>query len=65
MSGAEVASLAEAVKRGERRAIAKAITLVESAKAIPAEQAAAREKLWTPEKEKDEGGAGQIWTPGS
>jgi trigger factor len=38
--------------------------LVENAKPIPVEQAAAREKLWTPDKEKDEG-AGQIWTPGS
>lgn len=47
-------------------AMRKAVDLlVESAKPIPAEQAAAREKLWTPEKEKDEGGAGQIWTPGS
>ena len=39
--------------------------LVESAKPIAVEQAAAREKLWTPEKEKDEGGSAQIWTPGS
>jgi trigger factor len=47
-------------------AMRKAVDLlVESAKPIPADQAAAREKLWTPEKEKDEGGTGQIWTPGS
>jgi trigger factor len=46
-------------------AMRKAVDLlVESAKPIPADQAAAREKLWTPEKEKDEGAA-QIWTPGS
>ena len=38
--------------------------LVEQAKAIPVEQAAAREKLWTPEKEREQS-AGQIWTPGS
>src|SRR5215216_6969732 len=47
-------------------AMRKAVDLlVDSAKAIPLEQAAAREKLWTPEKEKDEGGAAEIWTPGS
>ncbi len=47
-------------------AMRKAVDLlVESAVPIPAEQAAAREKLWTPEKEAAEQGAGQIWTPGS
>jgi trigger factor len=47
-------------------AMRKAVDLlVESAKPIPADQAAAREKLWTPEKGKEEQGAGQIWTPGS
>jgi trigger factor len=46
-------------------AMRKAVDLlVESAKPIPVEQAAAREKLWTPEKERPEG-AGEIWTPGS
>jgi trigger factor len=46
-------------------AMRKAVDLlVDSAKPIPVEQAAAREKLWTPDKEKDEA-AGQIWTPGS
>ena len=38
-----------------------------SAKPIPKEQAAAREKLWTPEKEKEaagEGGEPGLWTPG-
>ena len=45
-------------------AMRKAVDLVvEHAKAIPVEQAKAREKLWTPEKEK--GATGQIWTPGS
>jgi trigger factor len=41
----------------------KAIDLVaESAKPIPMEQAEAREKIWTPEKEREE--AGELWTPG-
>jgi trigger factor len=53
----------EALK--EDIAMRKAVDLlVEQAKPIPAEQAAAREKLWTPEKEQEQG-AGQIWTPGS
>jgi trigger factor len=44
--------------------IRKAIDIVaESAKPIPVEQAEAREKLWTPEKERAE--AGSLWTPGS
>jgi len=47
-------------------AMRKAVDLlVESATPIPAETASAREKLWTPDKERDEQGAGQIWTPGS
>jgi trigger factor len=42
----------------------KAIDLVaEAAKPIPLEQAEAREKIWTPEKERQE--AGELWTPGS
>jgi trigger factor len=42
----------------------KAIDLVaESAKPIAKEQAEAREKIWTPEKEKEK--AGELWTPGS
>ena len=47
-------------------AMRKAVDLiVEHAKAIPVEQAKAREKLWTPDKEeKEAAGAGQIWTPG-
>jgi trigger factor len=44
-------------------AMRKAVDLlVEHAQPIPAETAAAREKLWTPEKERDEA-AGQLWTP--
>src|SRR5918996_5220019 len=47
-------------------AMRKAVDLlVESAKPIPAEQAAAREKLWTPEKERAGEGAGELWTPGA
>jgi trigger factor len=46
-------------------AMRKAVDLlVEHAKPIPVEQAEAREKLWTPEKEQKEKSA-QIWTPGS
>lgn len=46
-------------------AMRKAVDLVvEQAKPIPVEQAEAREKLWTPEKERPEG-AGKLWTPGS
>ncbi len=41
----------------------KAIELVaESAVPIPLEQAEAREKIWTPEKERE--AAGGLWTPG-
>ncbi len=48
-------------------AMRKAVDLLaESAKPIPADQAAAREKLWTPERaETPERGSEQIWTPGS
>lgn len=43
----------------------KAIEIVaEAAKPIPIEQAEAREKIWTPEKERDEGDK-SLWTPGS
>ena len=42
----------------------KAIELVaEAAQPIPLEQAEAREKIWTPEKEEEESG-GKLWTPG-
>lgn len=53
----------------EDLATAQAIELlVREAKPISVEQAQARDKLWTPGKgegEAGEGGAGQIWTPGS
>ena len=39
--------------------------LVDEAKPISVEQAEAREKLWTPEREGAEQGSGQLWTPGS
>jgi trigger factor len=39
--------------------------LVERAKPISVEQAQARDKLWTPDREQAEGSAGQLWTPGS
>jgi trigger factor len=46
-------------------ALRKAVDLlVESAKPIPAEQADARDKLWTPEKEAEEKSS-KLWTPGS
>ncbi len=44
--------------------VRKAIDLVaESAEPIAMEQAEVREKLWTPEKERE--AAGNLWTPGS
>jgi trigger factor len=46
-------------------ALRKAVDIVvEHAKPIPAAKAEARERLWTPDKEK-EAGAGRIWTPSS
>jgi trigger factor len=39
--------------------------LVREAKPISVEQAKARDKLWTPDKQVGEQGAGQLWTPGS
>jgi trigger factor len=38
-------------------------SIVDAAKPIPIEQAEAREKLWTPEKERES--AGSLWTPDS
>jgi trigger factor len=48
-------------------AMRKAVDLVvENAKAIPVEQAKARDKLWTPGKEEaEQAPAGKLWTPGS
>jgi trigger factor len=43
----------------------KAIKLVaEAAKPIPLEQAEAREKIWTPEKDEEGSGGEKLWTPG-
>jgi hypothetical protein len=43
--------------------IRKAIDVIaDTAKPIPLEQAEARQKMWTPEKERKE--AGSLWTPG-
>jgi trigger factor len=39
--------------------------LVEAAKPITVEQAQARDKLWTPEKQASAEGTPEIWTPGS
>jgi trigger factor len=58
------------VLREEVRLRKAADLVVEEAKAIPVEQAAARDAIWTPEKERAEaagGGSeesGKIWTPG-
>jgi len=64
-------SLEKARKQGrdellrEDIAMRKALdTLVENATPITVEQAEARGKIWTPEKEKDEGDK-TLWTPGS
>jgi trigger factor len=38
--------------------------MVESATAIDIDSAKAREKLWTPEKQRKEEGSPQLWTPG-
>jgi trigger factor len=44
----------------------KAVEVIaESAVAIEAGKAAAREKIWTPEKQRKEEGSSQLWTPGS
>ena len=50
--------------RDELRMRKAADLVVEAAKPIPVEQAAARDALWTPEKERAEAGEGALWTPG-
>jgi trigger factor len=47
--------------------VRKAIDLLaETAKPIPVAQAEARERLWTPDKDRAEAGPGpELWTPGS
>jgi trigger factor len=54
----------EALVREDIRTRKAIDLLVEAAKPIPIEQAEAREKLWTPEKEQEET-PGSLWTPGS
>ncbi len=51
--------------RDELRMRKAADLVVESAKPIPVEQAAARDAIWTPEKERAEAGEGALWTPGA
>jgi trigger factor len=53
----------DALLREDLRLRKAADVIAESAKPIPVEQAAAREKLWTPEKEREE--KGTLWTPGA
>ena len=59
--------------RDEVRMRKAADAIAESAKPIPMERAAAREQIWTPEKEAAarsegaaaaEGKSGELWTPG-
>jgi trigger factor len=54
----------DALLREELRLRKAAELIAGSARPIPQEQAAAREKLWTPEKEKAEGSESGLWTPG-
>lgn len=53
----------DALLREELRLRKAADVICDAAKPIPLEQAAAREKLWTPEKEREE--KGELWTPGA
>jgi trigger factor len=53
----------DALVREDIRIRRAAEVVVEAAKPIPLAQAEAREKLWTPEKERE--GTGGLWTPGS
>jgi trigger factor len=57
----------DSLLRSEVRLRKAADVIADSAKPIPAEQAAARDKLWTPEKEQAESEAAEagLWTPGS
>jgi trigger factor len=53
----------DALLREDLRLRKAADVIAESAQPIPVEQAAAREKIWTPEKEREDKGG--LWTPGS
>ncbi len=50
--------------RDEVRLRMAADVIAESAKPIPMEQAAAREQIWTPDKEQEDKPS-ELWTPGS
>jgi trigger factor len=55
----------DALLREELRMRKAAEVIADAAKPIPKAQAAARERLWTPEKEREEGEGGEgLWTPG-
>jgi trigger factor len=54
----------DALLRSELRLRKAADLIAGSAVPIPQGQAAAREQLWTPDKEKAEGGESGLWTPG-
>jgi trigger factor len=65
-------SLKKARARGGDEALREDIAMrraveliVEAAKPIPVAQAAARDELWTPEKDEGEKPAGGLWTPPS
>src|SRR6266508_2515773 len=53
----------DALLREDLRLRKAADAIADSARPIPVEQAAAREKLWTPAKEREEKAG--LWTPGS
>jgi trigger factor len=55
----------DSLLRDELRMRKAADVVVEAARPIPVERAAARDALWTPEKERAEQGEGALWTPGS
>jgi trigger factor len=55
----------DALLREELRFRKAAQLVAEAATPIPQEQAAAREKLWTPEKEREGDSEGSLWTPGA
>ena len=54
----------DSLLREEIRLRKAADVIADSAKPIPRDQAAAREKLWTPEKDREEGQEAGLWTPG-
>ena len=72
-TGSSASELLEQLRKADRLerireevAGRKALELmVSEAKPISVEQAKARDKLWTPGKDGEEQGSGQLWTPGS